>query len=143
MDEALIESLAQKMLFQKDNFEFVEIKYLQLFRLFCVVGESINTASQIAILNKFVKQLKQHELSSLYQITLSKENEDIFAEAAIDKNKLKKRVFKDYFKICKEEYSSAWAYFVEYLHLMADMTKGRNKLVEDYMKSLFTMEIMT
>lgn len=112
VDEEFVKSLAQNMLFQKENFEFVEIKYLSLFRLFCLVGQTINTSSQIAILNKFIKCLKENDLSSLYQITLSKQNDDIFAEAAIDKNKLKKRVFKDYFKICKEEYASAWAYFV-------------------------------
>lgn len=56
----------------------------------------------MAILNKFIKQLKSDQISNLYQINLSKQNEDIYAQAAIDKNKLKKRVFKDYFKICKE-----------------------------------------
>jgi hypothetical protein len=52
-------------------------------------------------------------------------------------------MFNDYKKICKEEYQTAWAYFVEYLNLVADMTRGRNKLVEDYMKGMFSADILT
>lgn len=79
------------------------------------MGEHINTQNQINILNKFIKELPRNEVYSLYTITLSKQKNEIFAEAGIDKNNVKKRRFGDYFKICKEEYPSAWAYFVEYL----------------------------
>lgn len=111
--------------------------------MFCIVGDNINTQNQINILNKFIKELRKTEISSFYQITLSKVKTEIFAEAGIDKNMLKKRRFNDYFKICKEEYSSAWEYFVEYLELVADMTKGRNKQVEDYMQGMFSIDILT
>jgi hypothetical protein len=111
--------------------------------LFCIVGDNINTQNQINILNKFIKELRKTEISSFYQITLSKQKNEILAEAGIDKNMLKKRRFGDYFKICKEEYSSAWEYFVEYLELVADMTKGRNKQVEDYMQGMFSIDILT
>lgn len=66
----------------------------------------------------------------IYTVSLSKKDNIIFTEAAIDKNESKKRRFADYYKICKEEYPTAWSYFVEYLNLIADMTKGRNKTVE-------------
>lgn len=143
MDEVLIDKLAQQMLGQKDDFNFVEKKYLEIFRLFCIVGETINTQNQINILNKFIKELKKTDISNFYSITLSKQNNEIFAYAGIDKNVLKKRRFQDYFKICKEEYTSAWEYFVEYLELVADMTKGRNKQVEEHMQSMFSIDILT
>ena len=53
----------------------------------------------------------------MYQITISKQTaengkKEIYTDAAIDKNEIKKRRFNDYKKICKEEYQTAWAYFV-------------------------------
>lgn len=47
------------MLGQKDHFIFVEKKYLEIFRLFCIVGDNINTQNQINILNKFIKELRK------------------------------------------------------------------------------------
>ena len=84
----------------------------------------------------------------MYQITVSKQTaqngkKEIYTDAAIDKNEIKKRRFNDYKKICKEEYQTAWWYFVQYVNLIADMTKGRNKLVEDYVKGMFSADILT
>lgn len=45
----LVKSLAKGMQ-QKDNFLFHEKKYLEIFRLFCIVGDKINTSNQIIIL---------------------------------------------------------------------------------------------
>ena len=39
-------------------------------------------------------------------------------------------MFPDFYKICNEEYPTAWEYFVSYLNLIADMVQGRNKTVE-------------
>lgn len=90
------------MINQKDNFMFYEKKYLEIFRLFCIVGESINTSNQVKILNHFIKQLRTDDVRALYQVTLSKKDDEIYTEAAIDKNILKKRRFGDYYKICRE-----------------------------------------
>lgn len=139
----LVRKLANKMINQKESFLFNEKKYLEIFRLFCIVGESINTSNQIKILTHFIKKLRTDDVRSLYQITLTKKDDEIYSEAAIDKNILKKRRFGDYYKICKEEYSSAWEYFVEFLNLIADMTKGRNKTVESYMETMFTLDILS
>jgi hypothetical protein len=140
----LVRKLADKMTNQKKDFMFVEKKYLEIFRLFCIVGEErINTSNQIKILNHFIKQLRTDDIRNLYQITLSKKDDEIYTDAAIDKNILKKRRFGDYYKICKEEYTSAWEYFVEFLNLIADMTKGRNKTVESYMETMFTLDILS
>jgi hypothetical protein len=38
---------------------------------------------------------------------------------------------------------SAWEYFVEYLNLIADMTKGRNKIVESYIETMVTLDVLT
>jgi hypothetical protein len=66
------------------------------------VGDSINTSNQIRILSNFIKQLRTEDTPVLYQITLTKKDDEIYTEAAIDKNVLKKRRFGDYYKICKE-----------------------------------------
>jgi hypothetical protein len=63
------------------------------------VGNNINTSNQTKILNKFMKKLN---LDNTYRISITKKGEDIFTEASIDKNELKKRRFDDYYKICKE-----------------------------------------
>ena len=89
------------MISLKRDFRFKEIKYLELFRLFCIVGESINTSNQIRILNYFIKALRRNESTMLYQITFSKKGEEIETEAAADKNQSKKRKFDDYYKLCK------------------------------------------
>lgn len=94
-------------------------------------------------MNCFIKQLRTDDVRALYQVTLSKKDDEIYTEAAIDKNILKKRRFGDYYKICREEYYSAWEYFVEFLNLIADMTKGRNKTVESYMETMFTLDILS
>lgn len=107
MDQVLIEKFSSKMLSQKENYKFVEIKYLEIFRLFCIVGNTVNTGNQINLLEKFIKALKKTKTSEYYQITISKQSaegnvKEIFTEAAIDKNETKKRRFNDYKKICKE-----------------------------------------
>jgi hypothetical protein len=127
--DGLVSKLANRMINQKEHFLFYEKKYLEIFRLFCLVGDNINTSNQIRILTHFIKQLRTDDIRSLYQVTLTKKDDEVYTEAAIDKNILKKRRFGDYYKICKEEYTSAWEYFVEFINLIADMTKGRNKTV--------------
>jgi hypothetical protein len=132
VSDKLIQYLSHQMIDRKFNYIFHEKKYIEIFRLFCIVGGKVNTENQIKVLNHFIKELRIKEQGPLYQINLSKKDEIVSTEAAIDKNIAKKRRFGDYYKICKEEYESAWYYFVEYLNLIADMTKGRNKTVESY-----------
>ena len=55
---------------------------------------------------------------------------------------LKKRPFEDYYKICKEEYITAWDYFVEYLNLTADLVQGRNKITEEEITKLFSLDLL-
>ena len=64
-----------------------------MFRLFCIVGEKINTANQIKILNHYIKQLRTNDM---YQISLLKKDDEIWVDASIDKSRLKKRRFGDY-----------------------------------------------
>ena len=45
------------------------------------------------ILNYFIKELRTDDVRALYQITLTKKDNHIETEAAIDKNMLKKRKF--------------------------------------------------
>lgn len=62
------------MLNQKEQHKFVEIKYLEIFRLFCLVGDNINTGNQIILLEKFIKGLKKTPITEIYQITVSKQS---------------------------------------------------------------------
>ena len=59
VDSTLIGKLCSRMLNQKEQHKFVEIKYLEIFRLFCIVGDTINTGNQIILLEKFIKGLKK------------------------------------------------------------------------------------
>jgi hypothetical protein len=54
---------------KKTDHEFIQKKYLEIFRLFCIVGNTINTSNQIKILNHFIKELKKNEI---YSVALSK-----------------------------------------------------------------------
>ena len=35
---------------RKSSYKFYEIKYLEIFRLFCLVGNTVNTGNQIILL---------------------------------------------------------------------------------------------
>lgn len=74
----LVEMLSHRMINQKTEFLFYEIKYIEIFRLLCIVDEEINTNNQILVLEYFVKRLKTNDITQLYMITLSKKDEDIF-----------------------------------------------------------------
>ena len=69
--------------------------------------------------------------------------EEIYCCAAVDKNQAKWRRFEDYYKICRDEYQSAWAYLYSYLNLIADMTQGRNKTVENYIEVMLTQDVLS
>jgi hypothetical protein len=73
----LVKKLSDKMMNQKDSFYFHEKKYLQIFRLFCIVGDNINTSNQIKILNHFIRELRTDDVRSLYQVTLTKKDDNI------------------------------------------------------------------
>mgnify|MGYP003688776469 CR=1 FL=1 len=92
------------------------------------------------ILEHFVKELINDKV---YAINIKKDKEGIRFEATVDKNKQKTRPFKDYYKICIEEYESAWTYCVAFLNLMADMVQGRNKTVETYIQQSYGIDIIT
>jgi hypothetical protein len=143
VSERLIIHLSAEMIDSKIHYIFKEKKYLEIFRKFCIVGGKVNTENQIKILNHFIKELRKKKQGPYYQVNLSKKDNIVSTEAAIDKNALKKRRFEDYKKICKEEYPSAWYYFVEYLNLIADMTKGRNKTTESYIETIMTLDVLS
>lgn len=69
--------------------------------------------------------------------------EEIYCSAAVDKSKPKWRRFEDYYKICRDEYQSAWGYLYSYLNLIADMVQGRNKTVEAYIEVMLTQDVVS
>ena len=41
-----------------------------------------------------------------------------------------------------KENQSAWDYFVEYLNLTADLVQGRNKITEEEITKLFSLDLL-
>ncbi len=60
--EELIDYLVGRML---DNptpsHEFLQKKYIEIFRAFCICGDEVNSDNQVLILEKFIKKLGQHK----------------------------------------------------------------------------------
>ena len=100
--DKLIQYLASEMIDAPLHYIFKEKKYLEILRKFCIVNGTVNTENQVRILKNFINPLKSKANGPIYSISLSKKDNTIFTEAAIDKNIPKKRRFADYYKICKE-----------------------------------------
>ena len=50
--------------------------------------------------------------------------------------------FAEFYSQTQSENPSAWLYFVEYLNLMADLTQGRNKITEDEVAKIFSLDAL-
>ena len=61
--------------------------------------------------------------------------------ASLDKNRQIKLPFSEFYAQSQSDNASAWLYFVEYLNLMADLTQGRNKITEEEVCKVFTIDI--
>lgn len=97
--------MLQKM---HDSPIFEEIKYLEIFRLFCITGTTVNTANQIFIYKTFISTVTSEKGSVLsFKLKLSKNNE-ILIKAAIDKNKTEELSFNEFYEKCKSDNQSAW-----------------------------------
>lgn len=149
--ENLVVLLVDRMLNDpnKQSNVFYEKKYLEIFRAFCICGDEVNSDNQVLILNKFIKKITQNQENQIFEIKLSKRKneetkmEELVCWAASDKQKQKQRRFGEYYKICKDEFPSAWSYMISYLNLIADMCKGRNKIVENYIDTTMSMDVIS
>ena len=97
---------------------------------------------------KFFKKFNEEPNGFKYEIKMGKRKneegvEEIYCSAAVDKNQAKWRRFEDYYKICRDEYQTAWAYFYSYLNLIAVKTPGRNKAVENYIQVMLTQDVLS
>lgn len=105
------------------------------------------------ILENFIKKLQQDQREwKKFNIKFIKikqqpkqdgEGESLRIEACVDKNKEKARPFVDFYKICIQDYPSAWDYFVAFLNLLADMVQGRNKIVEKFIEQNISLDFLT
>lgn len=125
---------------KSDNPEYFEKKYLEIFRLFCIVGQSVNTHNQKLILDHFIKVLRDSH--SLYEVQLLENDGKIIVSASLDKTSTKRYVFRDFYDKCIAENPSAWHYFVEYLNLIADLAQGRNKITEMELSLTYTLQLL-
>lgn len=73
--DGLVSKLANRMINQTKDYNFSEKKYLEIFRLFCIIGDNINTSNQIRILTYFIKQLRTDDIRALYQVTITKKDD--------------------------------------------------------------------
>jgi len=72
VSDQLLDKLSRRMLSLKKPHIFYEKKYLEIFRLFCIVGESINTSNQTKILVQFMKKLNSDDT---YRISITKKDD--------------------------------------------------------------------
>lgn len=56
--------------------EFLEKKYIEIFRAFCICGDEVNSDNQVLILNRFIKRLSEDAEGMKYEIKLSKKKNE-------------------------------------------------------------------
>lgn len=59
---------------------------------------------------------------------LAEDEGRIIVIASLDKSSPVRLSFSEFHDLACEKYPSAWAYFVEYLNLIAELAQGRNKI---------------
>ena len=127
---------------ESERKKYHEKKYLEIFRLFCIVGNTVNTHNQKLVLDHFINTLRDSR--SLYEIQLIQQEGRIYVAASLDKISSQRYEFKEFYERCtgEEGNTTAWFYFVEYLNLIADLVQGRNKITEVGLCSIYTLELL-
>lgn len=137
VNSTIIEYLTEHYTKNEDK-DYIEQKYLQIFRLLCIIGSKVNTANQKLILDHFIKKLK----GTRYEIEINEQEAQIKITASLDKAQLQTLTFSEFYQQCQEKYPTAWTYFVEYLNLIADLAQGRNKITEIELSKTFTLRVL-
>jgi hypothetical protein len=140
VNREVIQYLTTHYIAKSDDKDYHEKKYLEIFRLFCIVGSSVNTHNQKLILDHFIKVLRDSH--SLYEIHLLEDGGRIVVGASLDKSSSQQYEFREFYERCMEENQSAWLYFVEYLNLIADLAQGRNKITEMELSLTYTLQLL-
>ena len=140
MNKEVIQYLTGHYIAKTEGTHYHEKKYLEIFRLFCIVGRTVNTHNQKLILDHFIKVLK--ESHSLYEIQLIQEEGRIVVGASLDKSSTQRYEFREFYEKCREENESTWLYFVEYLNLIADLVQGRNKVTEIELSTVYSLQLL-
>lgn len=117
-----------------------EKKYLEIFRLFCIVGNTVNTHNQKLILDHFINVLRDSR--SLYEVQLLQQDGKILVTASLDKTSAQRYEFKEFYDRCMQDNPSAWYYFVEYLNLIADLAQGRNRITEEELSVTYNLQLL-
>ena len=127
---------------ESERKKYHEKKYLEIFRLFCIVGNTVNTHNQKLVLDHFINALRDSR--SLYEIQLIQQEGRIYVAASLDKISSQRYEFKEFYEQCtgEEGNTTAWSYFVEYLNLIADLVQGRNKITEVGLCTIYTLELL-
>jgi hypothetical protein len=117
-----------------------EKKYLEIFRLFCIVGNTVNTHNQKLILDHFINVLRDSR--SLYEVQLLQQDGKILVTASLDKTSAQRFEFREFYDRCMQDNPSAWYYFVEYLNLIADLAQGRNRITEEELSVTYNLQLL-
>lgn len=138
----LVSYLYEKMMNLKSEKGFVEKKYIDIFRAFCIVDGKVLSNNQAIILHNFVEKLENHIEGHVYLIKFVEVGGEICVKASFDKKKVGEYLWGDFVRDTKERDSNLqpinplmWDYYKAYLSLLGDMTQGRNKNVEKYIQS--------
>ena len=140
INQQVVQYLAQSFIAKAEGPEYSEKKYLEIFRLLCIVGQSVNTHNQKLILDHFIKVLQ--EARSPLEIRLQGEEQAITVVASLDKTTSASYGFAEFYEKCQQENPSAWEYFVEYLNLIADLVQGRNKVTEMDISGTYSLKLL-
>lgn len=98
------------------------------------------TKNQTAILEGFIKKCEGTQHSFNFRV----EKDVLQIEASLDKSKSHQlwREFTDYHKAVVNEDREMWNYFIEYMHLLADLCYGRNKYVKSYFEKTYDLSLL-
>ena len=66
----------------------------------------------------------------------------LYIEASINRAQQRWREFADYHKAVVNEDREMWNYFIEYMHLLADLCYGRNKFVKSYFEKVYELSTL-
>lgn len=84
VNQDIVEYLTSCFANKNDNSDFTEKKYLEIFQLFCVSGNKVNTHNQKLIVDSFL--LKIQGTGSVYEVRLEQKEGQIVVVASLDKN---------------------------------------------------------
>ena len=91
----LVSYLYEKMMSLKSQPAFLEKKYIDIFRAFCIVDGKVLSNNQAIILHNFVEKLENKIDGHVYMIKFVEKEGEIYVNASFDKKKVGEYLWND------------------------------------------------